>query len=317
MANIQSKLKLVFGDVGFGVSTLDHEYLFSYDKQGLESIRIAQREWLSEPVKPIFWRATTDNDRGAGFAQKSAAWFGADLFQQGRVQAIWVDQQAITLPMAPSNNQYFGNEVAHEVAILYEYQLAVQPQTTVEILYHVNTAGQLTVKVHYFGQPGLPDLPVFGVRFLIPTLANRFTYTGLSGETYPDRKQGGQFGTYHIQGLPVTSYLIPQDNGVHMETQDLTIERTTTKNNVVRLTEPFQLKIRQTNQTFAFSCLPYTAAELENATHQEELPLPRKTVLSILGAVRGVGGIDSWGADVLSEYRISGEEDHELEFVLE
>lgn len=44
-----------------------------------------------------------------------------------------------------------------------------------------------------------------------------------------------------------------------------------------------------------FSCLPYTACELENADHQEELPPRRRTVMCIYGAVRGVGGIDSWG----------------------
>ncbi|AVH74968.1 beta-galactosidase small subunit [Weissella koreensis] len=317
MENTQNKLNLIFGDVGLGVHGPDHEYLFSYDKKGLESIRIDGREWLLEPVKPIFWRATTDNDRGAGFPQKVASWLGADLFQTGSVKTIWVDQQILELPLPPVNNKYNGDESAQEVAILYEYQLPVQPQTKVEILYQVNAIGQLKVKAHYFGQKGLPELPVFGVRFMIPTLTNRFIYTGLSGETYPDRKQGGQFGTYHVQGIPVTPYLIPQDNGVHMETQTVTLERTSTKNNVEPVVHPFELTVRKTKQPFAFSCLPYTAAELENATHQEELPLPRKTVLSILGSVRGVGGIDSWGAEVLPDYRISGEIDHEFEFMLE
>lgn len=317
MANIQNKLNLIFGDVGLGVRGSDHEYLFSYDKKGLESIRIAGHEWLLEPIKPIFWRATTDNDRGAGFSQKSATWFGADFFQTGQVKKVWIDQQPIELPLSPLNNQYTGEEMANEVTVLYEYQLPVQPQTTVEILYQVNSTGQLIVKAHYFGKLGLPELPVFGVRIMIPTLTNRFTYTGLSGETYPDRQQGGQPGTYHVQGLPVTPYLIPQDNGVHMETQVVTLERTTSKNNVALVTQPFELKVQQIKKSFAFSCLPYTATELENATHQEELPLPRKTVLSILGSVRGVGGIDSWGAEVLPAYRISGEIDHEFEFMLE
>ena len=47
---------------------------------------------------------------------------------------------------------------------------------------------------------------------------------------------------------------------------------------------------------FAFSCLPYTASEIENALHHEELPPARRTVLCVYGAVRGVGGIDSWGS---------------------
>ena len=59
-----------------------------------------------------------------------------------------------------------------------------------------------------------------------------------------------------------------------------------------------------------------TAEELENATHQEELPPARRTVLCIYGAVRGVGGIDSWGSDVEEEYRIPGNRDIEVEFTM-
>ena len=70
-------------------------------------------------------------------------------------------------------------------------------------------------------------------------------------------------------------------------------------------------------KTFAFSCLPYTAQELENAMHHEELPVPRRTVLSIFGAVRGVGGIDSWGADVEAAYHISAEENISYGFYIE
>ena len=68
---------------------------------------------------------------------------------------------------------------------------------------------------------------------------------------------------------------------------------------------------------FAFSCLPYTAQELENAMHHEELPPARRTVVSILGAVRGVGGINSWGADVEDAYHISGEQDITYGFWIE
>ncbi|NAB78051.1 beta-galactosidase small subunit, partial [Enterococcus hirae] len=56
--------------------------------------------------------------------------------------------------------------------------------------------------------------------------------------------------------------------------------------------------------------------ELENATHLEELPPARRTVLVIQGKVRGVGGINSWGADVEEAYHISAEEDHEFSFIV-
>ena len=36
--------------------------------------------------------------------------------------------------------------------------------------------------------------------------------------------------------------------------------------------------------------------------------------MTILGAARGVGGIDSWGTDVEKPYRVSGEGEHRVAF---
>ena len=48
----------------------------------------------------------------------------------------------------------------------------------------------------------------------------------------------------------------------------------------------------------------------------EELPPARRTILCIYGAVRGVGGIDSWGSNVEDEYCISAEEDIDYSFTI-
>lgn len=61
---------------------------------------------------------------------------------------------------------------------------------------------------------------------------------------------------------------------------------------------------------------PFSASEIENATHHEELPPARRTVLCVYGAVRGVGGIDSWGSDVEDDYRISAEKDIHYSFII-
>ena len=99
-----------------------------------------------------------------------------------------------------------------------------------------------------------------------------------------------------------------------MQTEEVTVTRSTTQNNADHSSEPFSLTFSQVDVPFAFSCLPYIAAELENATHMEELPLARRTILSIFGAVRGVGGIDSWGTDVESQYHIPADQDIDFSF---
>ena len=48
----------------------------------------------------------------------------------------------------------------------------------------------------------------------------------------------------------------------------------------------------------------------------EELPFPVRTVVTICGAMRGVGGIDSWISDVEEAYHVSGEADQKFSFRL-
>ena len=103
---------------------------------------------------------------------------------------------------------------------------------------------------------------------------------------------------------------------MHMNSSQVTVTRQTTLNNADKDEEPFSIRFVNDEVPFAFSCLPYTSEELENATHQEELPPVRRTVLVIAGDVRGVGGIDSWGADVEPAYHIQGDEDHAFSFLI-
>ena len=83
---------------------------------------------------------------------------------------------------------------------------------------------------------------------------------------------------------------------MRMDTEWLEVIRRTGLNRSKTDGSRHTLRIEMADEKFDFSCLPYTASEIENALHHEELPPARRTVLCIYGAVRGVGGIDSWGA---------------------
>ncbi|MCT0165496.1 beta-galactosidase small subunit [Lactobacillus helveticus] len=312
-----NQLHIIYGDATFGVNGKDFQYIFSYERGGLESLKVHGKEWLYRVPTPTFWRATTDNDRGSGFNLKAAQWLGADMFTKCTDIHLKVDGHDFAeLPIAPFNNKFSNHEYAKSAEISFTYQTLTTPATSAKIIYNIDDVGHIKVTMRYYGKKGLPPLPVIGIRLIMPTAATGFDYEGLSGETYPDRMAGAKEGKFHIDGLPVTKYLVPQENGMHMQTKRLTINRETTQNNVDRTNEKFSLSIQQAEKPFNFSCLPYTAEELENATHIEELPLVRRTVLVIAGAVRGVGGIDSWGTDVESAYHINPELDHEFSFIL-
>lgn len=313
----REKLRVIFGDVVLGVRGTGFEYLFSYSAGGPESLVVNGMEWLYRAPKPTFWRATTDNDRGSKFSFRSSMWMGADLFMQTEEIRIRMDGQDMYPFMSPENNRFCGEQEAETLTITFVYNTSTTPATNVEVSYTIEAGGRIRTDVRYFGKEGLPELPVFGMRFIMPTKADQYCYCGLSGETYPDRMAGGIKGEWEITGLPVTPYLVPQDCGVHMDTDWLEIRRSSVlANETEKKKFAGTLRFEKTDAPFAFSCLPYTCHELENATHQEELPPARRTVVCILGAVRGVGGIDSWGSDVEETWHIDGESDITYSFAI-
>lgn len=305
------KVQIIYGDVNLGVcggcGEKKFHYIFSYSAEGPVSLVSGGIEWLYRVPQPTFWRALTDNDRGSQFHLKSGMWLSADMYVKCVDVKIAVDGQEIPMPCAPENNKYTEDERADKVCVTYVYETITVPAATVTVDYTVNSDGDIQVDVHYKGVQGLPELPVFGMRFLMPTAADKFVYQGLSGETYPDRMAGGIYGTYEVEGLPVTPYMVPQDCGMHMDTDWVEIYRSTTLDNSNK--KPGVRTLRFEMEKQAFSCLPYTAEEIENAFHHEELPPARRTVLCIYGAVRGVGGINSWGADPEPQYHIDAQKD--------
>ena len=305
----KKSLKIVYGDFTLGVHGEGFDYIFSYAQGGLESIVKNGFEWLYRCPKPTFWRALTDNDRGSKFHIKSGSWLAADNFIDRKDVEVVVNRVSQGKPGAPYNNKYQSNVYANNVEVRFVYETITVPSTTVSVSYTVNEAGNITVKVHYVGVKGLPELPVFGLRFIMPTLADKYVYEGLSGETYPDRKAGAVKGVYEIEDLSLTPYLVPQECGLRMDTAWVDVVRHTSLNNSRNDDVAQKLRFEAADSLLSFSCLPYTATEIENATHHEELPPARRTVLCVYGAVRGVGGIDSWGSDVEEEYHISGEQD--------
>ena len=311
----KNKLRVVYGDYTLGVHGEGFDYIFSYSQGGIESIVKKGYEWLYRCPKPTFWRALTDNDRGSRFHIKSGSWLASDMFIDCKKTEVIMDGER-QKQYAPDNNSYGGDVAAGEIIVKYTYETVSNPVTTVIVSYTIDVIGNIKVDVDYTGVKGMPELPVFGMRFIMPTLADKYMYKGLSGETYPDRKAGAEKGVYEVSDLRLTPYLVPQECGMRMDTEWLEITRHTSLDNSRTDSSLQTLRIEENDKAFAFSCLPYTASEIENATHHEELPPARRTVLCVYGAVRGVGGIDSWGSDVEDDYRINAEKDIHYSFII-
>lgn len=277
----KTPLKIVHGDGALGVRGRDFEILFSYPEGGPCSVVSHGREWLWRAPRPAYWRAPTENDLGNKFALKSSIWAAADAYRN----CIGIE----TL-----------KESADEVSIKFTYNSPAIPSLKTDITYTVRSDNTLQIGVHYYGQSGLPELPLLGLRFQTPSSVDTVEWLGLSGETYPDRKRGGEFG-WHSERPGVPNYLVPQECSNHADTQAVTLR-----------SDGKALRFYADGEPFSFSAIPYTPQQLEQAAHRGELPEPVRTVVTICGKMRGVGGIDSWGSDVEPPYRISAENDIEF-----
>lgn len=277
----EKTLTITNGDGAWGVKGENFEVLFSKLCGGPVSIVSGGQEWLWRAPRPAFWRAPTENDQGCGFPQKSAIWSAVEDWQ---VCTGW--------DVTENTPEAF--------AIRYRYGATVLPDLETEITYRLTKQGELAVTARYIGKAGRPQLPIFGLRFATPLPVTKTEWLGLSGETYPDRYKGASFGLH--QEVPhIANYLVPQECGNHVGTHHVTFTA-----------GAGTLTVEKEAQLFHFSAIPYTPAQLQQAQHAYELPPVTRTVITLAGAMRGVGGIDTWMTDVEPRYHISGEEDQWL-----
>lgn len=275
-------LVITEGDGAWGVRGEKFEILFSKLQGGPVSLVSGGREWLWRAPRPALWRAPTENDLGCGFPMRSAPWSAVDAWQKC---TGWETEQG---------PDFF--------AITYRFAADALPGYASEITYRVEREGVLTIQALYHGFAGAPELPLFGLRFSTPQPIEETAWVGYSGETYPDRYKGGVFGS-HKETPQVPNYLVPQECGGHSFTCGVALHMGTGT-----------LTLEKAEKPFFFSAIPYTPAQLEQAQHVWELPGHCRTTVTVASDMRGVGGIDSWGTDVESAYRVSGEEDHCLRF---
>ena len=280
----KSPLHITHGDGALGVRGENFEVLFSFPEGGPASLRLGGQEWLWRAPRPAYWRAPTENDLGNGFAADSSVWAAADGWQK-------------------CENIEILEESGEKVSIRFTYTAPALPGLRTDVTYMVEDTGRVTVSAHYHGGSGRPGLPLFGLRFATPEPLERVEWLGLSGETYPDRKKGGVFG-WHQEAPHIPAYLVPQECGCHADTRAV----------VLRAGGGSRLILEMANTPLAFSAVPYTPQQLEQAAHVEELPRPVRTTVTLCRAMRGVGGIDSWGSDVEQPYHVDSGQDQNLSF---
>ncbi|WP_411344721.1 glycoside hydrolase family 2 TIM barrel-domain containing protein [Paenibacillus sp. WLX1005] len=283
------ELRIAEGDVNVGVHGDNYSIMFSRGAGSLTSLRYDGREYISTPPAPLFWRATTDNDRGTAQGFTSGAWFAASLTR--RCTGMQLDK---------------GDD---HVTFTFQYAFSIHPDVSMTTVYTVYRDGSLHVKSSYAGAAGLPDLPIVALSFKIPADYHHLNWYAMGpDENYIDRAFGARLGTFQNDAADnVSGYVVPQESGNRTGVRRVDI--TNDNRQGLRITSPADAPVE-------CNISPYTAFELESAAHLYELPPVHYTVVTIAGKQMGVGGDDSWGAPVHPEYRIPADTDLSFAFTI-
>lgn len=280
------KMQVIYGDVNIGVKGEGFLAMFSKSEGGLASLQYDGTEYITRAPKTSYWRACTDNDRGAKQGFDRSMWLTAGLYQ--KVIDVKVE------------------ELEEQVRITFEYELPTIPKAYSTISYVMSGDGVVHVHLLYKGTEGLPEIPAFGMDFKLKERYHNFEYYGYGPEeNYVDRMEGARLGIFEGTAKEnLSNYLIPQECGNRVGTRWL------------KVTDEYGRGLQFTCEEIPFesSVLPYRAYELENALHQEELPKIHYTWVRILAKQMGVGGDDSWGAPVHEQYRIPSDKNLEIAF---
>jgi beta-galactosidase len=279
------KIRTVQGDGNIGVYGQDFAVYFQYQK-GLLSVSYQGKEMILPPVKPDFFRAFTDNDEGAGYLQSAGIWMAAGMFEKIiDVQADYNESKA---------------------SITFTYQIPFV-QEHCYVAYIVDGDGTIEVLLDLPANKNRPMLPCFGLRLQTPLDMDQLVYMGKGPkDTYMDRDHARMDVYTSCASKEDVPYLKPQEHGNHMQTWWLKIHNQNGEG----------FKIQALEQPFQFSFLQHSPEELQIASHQEELPAPYCNTLRILSAQMGVGGDDTWGAQVHDAYLLNNEENLKLRFII-
>ena len=257
-----------------------NDFVVSFDKASgtLASLTHAGTELIEAPLRPDFWRAPVDNDRGRGMEKTQGIWQTAH--EDAEVQRIAV-------------------ESADEQRVIISVQIAL-PKVKARWVtrYTVESTGMILVTVDFIPRKkSLPKLPRLGMQMTVPAGFDCITWFGPGPhETYIDRKDArvGRY-TATVRDQFCYDYVEPGESGNKVEVRWAALQNEEGLGLLI---------VSDPKQYLSLNAMHHTAADLQAAEHPFELPHRDTVVLNLDWKQQGLGGDDSWGAWPHDEYLI-------------
>jgi beta-galactosidase len=272
-----------------------------FDKQNgqIAQYRFQGVNLLERGPRPDFWRAPTNNDRGAWKAMRPEARAGKptnlELWREAGPRWDVKDVRVETV-----------DDGTARITVRAGLPVVGATYTTT---YTVYGTGDVVVECSY--QPGTEKvamMPRFGNELVVsPGLENITWYGRGPKETMIDR-QFERVGVYtSTVDKEWVEYMRPQENGNKTDVR------------WVRLTNAQGVGLMATGApSLNVTARHYTKDDLEQAAYTFQMKRHPETYLNLDWKEMGAGGIDSWSANALpmTPYRISGDEEHKYSYRL-
>ena len=271
-------------DAGYKVFIKGDGFEYTFDKgHGLiASMTKGGIPLLKEESKLSVWRAPTDNDRN--IRHQWGIFHGLTNGDSERYNALY-------------NKIYSCDVVDNTITVKGSLAgISRAPFFGYTATYTFFADGGIKVELDGEKLREIVYLPRLGFEFVLPAEAASFTYFGKGPhENYQDTCRSARLGVYESSAADeYYPYPYPQETGNHTSTRMLRLENGLSF---------------ATDGLFEFSVLPYSADELTEALHTDELPESDKVVVRVDYKVSGIGS-NSCGPRLLEQYRLDDEKVH-------
>jgi len=268
------------------------DFTATFDKKAgtLASLRFKGVELIESPLRPDFWRAPTDNDRGRNMADVAKS------------QGLWRKAHEGAEVRSASVQEF---PRWHAVVIKVDLWLP-NVEASWTTTYTVYGRGDVVVDACFRpSKTDLPKIPRLGMQMAMPSGFDHVTWLGPGPqETYCDRKDA-RVGVYsgRVKDQFFVDYTEPGESGNKVDVRWVALGNG--RVGLVAVGQPL----------LSVNALPHTTNDLQSAEHPFEMPSHDVTVLNLDWMQQGVGGDNSWGAWPHEEFLIPCQE-HGYRFCL-
>ncbi len=274
------------------VSGSNFSYTFDKSIGAISSMIVDGQEMLVEPMRVNLWRALNDNDVANGTKSRCKIWL--DDMKDIKVTSI-------DLSLSKGEAKVVSN------------LLLPNSNSTIEVTYLINGNGQVSVNNKFTpSRYDLPEIPRYGMTMTFISDYDQFQWLGRGPhENYADRKTGAMIDVHSMDVKDLLHrYVRPQESGNRCDVDWLKLTNADSDGIMVESNEPLSVSAWHVKQEDLMHVSSKLVRRHGGSVLDREL-----TTLNIDYKQMGVGGDNSWGAQVHPEYTITPS-DMEYSFVI-